>query len=160
AALLGLSIRNVQAFAATRERNRLDELTGCVNRANGLEILDAELRRARRSEGPLSISMFDLDQFKAITDELAHLRADEVRQRAGTRVARQWRVSDTKCRYGGDEFLAILPNTPLQGAQHVAETLREQLAAHAITAGDRRLPVTISVGATEASVSDHGIQAL
>ena len=145
--LVAISVRNVQLLIETREHGLRDHLTGCVNRAYGLEALDRELRLARRSLQPLSILMFDIDRFKAINDELGHLRGDDLLRAVGAQLTRVVRSTDVRCRYGGDEFLIVLPATPLAGAQHVAESIRT-VDAIARDGGGRTgpIPVTVSIG--------------
>src|SRR5258708_10117117 len=115
ATLLGIALRNVQLFAEVRDHGLKDALTGCFNRGHGLESLEAELARARRSESPLSVMMFDIDQFKRINDAHGHLYGDEVLAAVGHRLRQVLRRSDLPCRFGGDEFLVVLPETPAAG---------------------------------------------
>jgi diguanylate cyclase (GGDEF)-like protein len=147
AGLIAIALRNVYLFHETREHSVRDRLTGCFNREHCLEVLDTELRRARRSRLPLAIVMFDVDDFKTINDELGHLAGDEILRGVGAQLARLLRSTDVSCRYGGDEFVVILPDTHLLGAEHVAETLRREIATLAIAGpGARVLPVNVSVG--------------
>ena len=85
-------------------------------------MIDTELRRARRSQMPVSLIMFDIDHFKDINDEHGHLCGDAVLAAIGTRLRELLRGSDLKCRYGGEEFLVLLPETALEGAKRVADT--------------------------------------
>jgi GGDEF domain-containing protein len=124
AALLAVSIKNAELFRDVHENSVRDALTGCFNRKHALEVMDAELRRARRSQMPLSLLMFDVDHFKSINDSVGHLAGDAVLAAIGARMKAVLRGSDLKCRYGGEEFLVLLPDTPLAGARRVAETLR------------------------------------
>jgi len=160
AGLMAIAVRNVDLLLETREQSLRDGLTGCFNRGHGLETLDGELRRARRSRQPLSILMFDIDHFKTINDELGHLRGDDLLRAVGAKLTRVLRSSDVRCRYGGDEFLIILPDTPVIGAQQVAESLRREMAGLAMVAGDRTMPVTVSVGVALAGPADLGVAAL
>jgi diguanylate cyclase (GGDEF)-like protein len=160
AALVAIAARNVQLFLATRESSLRDGLTGCFNRGHCLDALDGELRRAKRKRQPLSIVMFDIDHFKMINDELGHLRGDDLLRAVGAQLIRVLRSTDVRCRYGGDEFLVILPDTPLLGAQQVAECLRREIATLAIVAGDRRFAVTASLGVAVAAMDDLGVTAL
>ena len=132
ATLLGVAIRNAQLFGELRETSLRDGLTGCFNRTHALEVIDMELRRARRSQMPVSLIMFDLDHFKDINDRYGHLCGDAVLAAVGARMREVLRGSDLKCRYGGEEFLVLLPETALEGAQRVADTLRRQLADMAV----------------------------
>jgi diguanylate cyclase (GGDEF)-like protein len=128
AALIAISMRNVQLLAETRENSLRDGLTGCFNRKHAIESLDLELRRARRSDRPVSLVIFDIDHFKGINDKHGHLAGDTVLASVGRLLARVLRVTDIKCRYGGDEFLVILPDTPLAGAKPVTESLLRELS--------------------------------
>jgi diguanylate cyclase (GGDEF)-like protein len=156
AALIAIAARNVQLFLETREHSLRDGLTQCFNRGHGLETLDGELRRARRQRQPLSIVMFDIDHFKTINDELGHLRGDDLLRAVGAQLTRVLRGTDIRCRYGGDEFLIILPGTPLLGAQQVAECLRREIGTLTMVAGDLRIAVTASFGVAAAALADMG----
>ncbi|MBI3400975.1 MAG: sensor domain-containing diguanylate cyclase [Acidobacteria bacterium] len=158
--LLAIAVRNVQLLQETREHSLRDSLTNCFNRGHGLETLDRELHRARRSRQPLSILMFDVDHFKTINDELGHLRGDDLLRAVGAQLTRVLRSTDVRCRYGGDEFLIILPDTPLAGAQQAAELVRQKMATLAMVAGGKTIPVTVSVGVAAAGPAELGITAL
>jgi diguanylate cyclase (GGDEF)-like protein len=146
AALLGVSARSVYLLQEVRESSLRDPLTGCVNRAHAMEVVASELMRARRSRLPVSLIMFDLDRFKSINDRYGHLCGDAVLAEVGAKMRASMRASDLKCRYGGEEFLVLLPETPLDGAHRAAETLRRDLAALEIHWNDRVLHVTSSFG--------------
>jgi diguanylate cyclase (GGDEF)-like protein len=149
AAVMAIGVKNMQLFLATRELSLRDSLTGCFNRGYALDALDAELRRSRRSGAPLSILMFDVDHFKAVNDRFGHLAGDHLLSAIGEQLGRSMRTSDIRCRYGGDEFLVILPETPALGAQKVADGLRQDFAK--IEVGDGTgLAVSIGIaGATD-----------
>jgi diguanylate cyclase (GGDEF)-like protein len=152
--------RNVQLFLETREYSLRDGLTGCFNRGHSLETLDGELRRARRSRLPLSILMFDIDHFKTINDLMGHLRGDDLLRAVGAQLTRILRSTDVRCRYGGDEFLVILPDTPLIGAQQVAESVRREMATLAMVMDGKTVPVTVSIGVAAATPEELGATAL
>jgi diguanylate cyclase (GGDEF)-like protein len=158
--LIAIAVRNVQLFLETQEHSVRDSLTSCFNRGYGLEALERELDRARRSRQPLSIPMFDIDNFKTINDELGHLRGDDLLRAVGAHLTRVLRSTDVKCRYGGDEFLIILPDTPLIGAQQAAESVRRKMATLAIVSGGKTLPVTVSVGVAAAGPAELGVATL
>lgn len=103
-------------------------LTGLYRREAVLEILDREWSRAQRYDRPLSIALVDLDRFKEVNDRHGHLAGDAVLQRVAHELKSVLRDSDFIGRYGGEEFLIVLPETPLQGARLFAEKLREYLA--------------------------------
>jgi diguanylate cyclase (GGDEF)-like protein len=152
--LIAIAVRNVHLFLETKEHGLRDGLTSCFNRTYGLEALDLELRRARRMRQPLSILMFDIDHFKTINDRLGHLRGDDVLRAVGAQLTQVTRSTDVRCRYGGDEFLIILPDTQLLGAQQVAENLRKQIGTLAMVAGEHTVAVTASVGVAAATAAE------
>src|SRR4030095_1392787 len=96
-------------------------------RRHSMEVMDSELRRARRSRGSFSVVMFDIDHFKSINDRVGHLCGDAVLAQVGHRMKAVLRGSDVKCRYGGEEFLVLLPDTTPAGARRVADLLRTKL---------------------------------
>jgi diguanylate cyclase (GGDEF)-like protein len=146
AALLGVSVRSVHLLEEVRESSLRDALTGCVNRGHAMEVVASELMRARRSRLPVSLIMFDLDRFKSINDRYGHLCGDAVLAEVGARMRASLRASDLKCRYGGEEFLVLLPETPLDGAHRAADTLRRELAELEIHWNNRVLRITSSFG--------------
>jgi len=154
AALLAISIRNAQLFQDLRENSLRDTLTGCFNRAYAIEVLDTELRRARRAHTPISLIMFDIDRFKDINDRYGHLCGDAVLAAVGARMREVLRGSDVKCRYGGEEFLVLLPETPLEGAKRVAETLRRGLTEMPINWKAETVSVTASFGVSGAQPAE------
>lgn len=161
AALIAVALRNVRLFGESREYGVRDRLTGCFNQTHCLETLAIELQRAKRSGRPLSIVMFDIDHFKAVNDELGHLRGDEVLRAVGAQLHRILRTTDFRARYGGDEFLIILPDTDLRGAERVAETLRDEISTLVIaTPLDRALTVTASIGVATAAPAELDVLAL
>jgi diguanylate cyclase (GGDEF)-like protein len=149
-ALVAVSIRNVELFQQLRDTAVTDALTGCMNRAHFIEVVGAELRRTRRTGSPLSLVMLDLDGFKGLNDQDGHLAGDAALAQVGRRLKEKLRQSDVRCRYGGDEFLVLLPDTPLKGALHVADVLRQEVEALGIRPSDAGAPVTASIGVTTA----------
>lgn len=148
AALLAVALKNSELFREVVESNVRDPLTGCVTRRHGMSVFQTELRRARRSQLPMALIVFDLDHFKAINDRYGHLAGDAVLGAVGGRMNSVLRGSDLKCRYGGEEFLILLPDTPAQGAHRVAETLRREIEGHVVPWNDETLRVTASFGIT------------
>jgi len=104
-----------------------DMLTGLPNRALLIDRLNQESARAKRGARPFAVLMFDLDGFKKVNDTWGHAAGDQVLRQVGTRARACVRASDTVGRLGGDEFLALLPETTLDGAREVAEKLRTAL---------------------------------
>jgi diguanylate cyclase (GGDEF)-like protein len=154
AALLAISLRNAQLFDELRENSLRDGLTGCFNRTHAIDVIDTELRRARRSQLPVSLIMFDLDHFKDINDRHGHLCGDSVLAAVGAKMREVLRGSDMKCRYGGEEFLVLLPETPIEGAKRVADTLRRELADLPIGWKGEIVRVTASFGVSVAMTSE------
>jgi diguanylate cyclase (GGDEF)-like protein len=160
AALLAVSVKNAQLFREVRDNSLRDGLTGCFNRTHALEVIDTELRRARRSHQRLSVIMFDIDHFKAINDRYGHLCGDAVLAMVGRKMRDVLRGSDMKCRYGGEEFLVLLPETPVAGAEHVAETLRRELAETPVAWSGQVVELTASFGIAVALPSEVESKAL
>jgi len=99
--------------------------------------------------------MFDLDNFKGINDRHGHLCGDAVLAAVGATMKAELRGSDLKCRYGGDEFMVLLPDTPLVGAKQVSENLRRAIAEHPVTWNDGQVMVTASFGITSINQGEH-----
>jgi diguanylate cyclase (GGDEF)-like protein len=160
AALLAVSVKNTQLIRDLRENSVRDPLTGCFLRTHSLDVIDAEVRRARRSQTPVSLIMFDLDRFKDVNDRYGHLCGDAVLSAVGKRMREVLRGSDLKCRYGGEEFLVLLPETPLHGARRVAETLRREIAERPIPWAGEALTITASFGLAQTTPGEVNVQAL
>ena len=154
ATLVGIALRNVQQLAEVRENGFKDSLTGCFNRTHGLERLEAELARSKRSASPLSVLMCDIDRFKQINDEHGHLYGDQMLASIGNRLRQVLRRSDIRCRYGGDEFLIVLPETGPAGASRVAECLGAELEQVEIAAGMTKIAPEVSIGVATSEPSD------
>ena len=159
-AFLSIAIRNVQLLIETREHSVKDSLTEWFNRGHGVSTLRAELQRAKRSGAPLSVLMFDIDQFKPLNDRHGHQAGDAVLVATSRHVGELLRGSDVKCRYGGDEFFVILPDTPAAGAQQVAEHIRRTIASQPIPTGTEVLSVTTSIGVATARPGELDAEAL
>lgn len=119
-----------------------DGLTGLFNRRYLDENLRTELVRARRTKLPVSVMMFDIDHFKRFNDTYGHDQGDRVLKAVANLVRKEVRGTDIPCRYGGEEFLVILPATDASAARALAETLR--IAIEAMVVDD--LKVTVSIG--------------
>jgi diguanylate cyclase (GGDEF)-like protein len=159
-AFLSIAIRNVQLLIETREHSVKDSLTGWFNRGHGLATLRSELQRSKRTGAPLSVLMFDIDHFKTLNDRYGHQTGDTVLAATARHVSDLLRASDLKCRYGGDEFFVILPDTPAAGAQQVAEHIRRAVASQPIPATGEALSVTTSMGAVTARAGELDPEAL
>ena len=146
-AIIGVALRNARVLQDAQESGASDPLTGCVTRAHALEALQRELHRGRRTHQPLSVILFDIDYFKQINDHHGHLQGDAVLASVGAQLNQVLRSTDVRCRYGGDEFLLILPDTPILGAQQVAEGLRRQIG-DALRDGNLRVTASLGVASS------------
>ena len=131
------------------EMATLDELTGLYNRRFFMEALERESARSERHQKPLSLCIMDLDFFKRVNDELGHGAGDQVLADIG-RIIRKWsRQTDIPCRYGGEEFVVILPETDLEGARIACERLRQMVAEYRFQWRTGPMQITISIGVTQ-----------
>jgi diguanylate cyclase (GGDEF)-like protein len=130
-----------------REQATHDALTGLWNRSMILDTLDRELARSRREAHPVSILMADIDHFKQINDTLGHLVGDAVLRQVAQRLLAGLRPYDMVGRYGGEEFLIVLPGCAAERALALAERLRSVVALEPVCDEQAAIPVTISVGA-------------
>jgi diguanylate cyclase (GGDEF)-like protein len=160
ASLLSIAVRNVNLLVDTKEVSLHDPLTGCLLRTPGLEKLETELRRVKRSNLPLSVLMLDVDQFKQINDRYGHLCGDLVLGGIGRHLVQTLRGSDIKCRFGGDEFILVLPDTPLHGAQQVATGIRKAIEGQAIEHHGHHVFATVSIGIACADAGEIDVKAL
>ena len=154
AALVGVSVRSANLLRDVRENSLRDSLTGCSTRAYTMEMAAAELKRARRSRSPVSMLMIDVDHFKSINDQYGHLCGDAVLAAIGARLRSTLRSSDLKCRYGGEEFLAVLPDTSREGALRAAEMVRRGLEELEIPWHGHTIRITTSFGVATARAND------
>lgn len=123
-----------------------DSLTRLWNRAMILEILERELARSRRESKAVTIIMADVDHFKNINDTYGHLVGDQVLAQTAQRLLGALRPYDTIGRYGGEEFLVVLPNCDVEIAQSLAERLRQCVDAQPVDADGVKIPLTLSLG--------------
>jgi diguanylate cyclase (GGDEF)-like protein len=158
--MLAVSLNHAELFQKAHENISRDSLTGCLNRKHALEVLDGELRRSSRSQTPVSLIIFDIDHFKRINDGYGHVCGDAVLADVGSRMNTVLRGSDVKCRYGGEEFMVLLPDTAQAGARRVAEMLRSKLQEVPVRWNAVDVPVTASFGLTTAVPGELDKEAL
>lgn len=132
--------------AKLERQARTDALTGLHNRRHAEEILQTEIARVSRRWAPLSIILIDIDHFKQHNDTWGHDSGDAVIVEVARRLSSRHRISDVIARWGGEEFIAILPGTCLEGARTLADQLRQAVSATAIDDGEFTHQVTVSIG--------------
>jgi diguanylate cyclase (GGDEF)-like protein len=143
-----------QLQADLKKQALRDPLTGLYNRRYLSETLDRELTRCKRNKEPLSVIIMDVDHFKTINDTYGHQAGDEFLKTIASLIQSHARGSDVACRYGGEEFLLLMPGTNLQTAAKRAEDLRVICSETQVLFEMKNLVVTISFGV--ASYPDHG----
>ena len=152
---IGLALANLELRETLHSQSVRDLLTGLFNRRYLEESLQREVSRAKRSKRPLGIVMLDLDNFKPFNDTLGHEAGDNVLREVGHFLQRHVRGDDIACRYGGEEFTLILPETSLEVIRARAEQLRERIKQLQVGYHGQLLgPLTVSLGV--AILPDHG----
>jgi len=157
APLLGDSLQTAHTIAQLRELSTIDSVTGCSTRPDGLERLRAELKRAHRANQQVAVLMLDLDYFKSINDRYGHQCGDSVLAAIGHTIMQTLRVSDLRCRWGGEEFLVALPESGLDQAKRVAITLARRIAGTVTEYDSARIQLTTSVGITIAMPGEEDV---
>ena len=143
-----IAIDNARNYKRVSELVVTDDLTGLHNARHFHELLEYELERSRRYKSQVSLLFFDLDHFKGVNDRFGHLVGSRMIAEVGQLVKRHIRSSDRAARYGGDEYVIVLPNTGKQGALAVATNLLERFRAHPFhTDSNERIDITASFGA-------------
>lgn len=127
ASVAAASLQVLRALALARDRALRDDLTGVLNRRFLGEVLPKFVGQALRAEQPLSVVMADVDHFKRVNDQLGHAAGDRVLRTVAQALRARLREGDLVLRYGGEEFVLLLPQTPLDQAMHLAERLRHGL---------------------------------
>ena len=150
-------------FTIERLKNRIkeqsirDPLTNLYNRRFLNEFMERELALARRNQKPLAVVMLDLDHFKQLNDQYGHQTGDKVIELVAKHLLRQSRRTDILFRYGGEEFLVILPNTSATQAKHLAENWRVHVEQAQVFAKHQAISITVSAGI--AVYPEHGTTA-
>ncbi|MEO5795984.1 MAG: sensor domain-containing diguanylate cyclase [Rhodoferax sp.] len=153
--LLEVQLTKISSLQALLQEQAIrDPLTGLFNRRYLDETLARDLTRARREDQPLALALLDLDGFKRINDTYGHLAGDQVLKSLSALLGKGARQTDTICRFGGEEFLAVLPKMSLDQAQHKVDAWRLEFAQTPIAFGDASLHVTFSAGI--AAFPQHG----
>ena len=131
---------------SSKRKSLLDPLTGCWNK-NGIdEIFKNELSKIKRNGGSLGLAMIDIDHFKKINDTYGHLEGDHILQAVAQSLRLSLRPYDYVCRYGGEEFIVLLPDSKLEGAVIAANRMLKNMSPDFITNGNLHIKVTASIG--------------
>ena len=144
-----IAIDNAKLFEKTQEMAITDSQTGLYNRRYFYMVLDNEIERAKRYQSPLSLIMMDIDHFKLVNDKFGHLAGDEVLRSISGMSKKLLRHIDSMFRFGGEEFIFILPETSQEEALHVAERIRSTIAEAAIKIKKGNVKLTVSIGVSE-----------
>lgn len=156
ASQVAIALENARLYAEVRTLAMTDDLTGLYNRRQLFQIARQEIEKARAYAQDLSLIIVDLDEFKAVNDTYGHVVGDEVVVEVANRCRLHARKSDLLGRYGGDEFIILLPNTDLQAAATVAERLREMIQTRAVktTGGDVFITASLGVASIAEDTTD------
>jgi diguanylate cyclase (GGDEF)-like protein len=146
---------NTNLYEEMKRLASTDSLTELYNRHFFNEVFPLEIERARRYDKPLAILLMDIDGFKAINDHLGHLRGDEVLKVVARSLANQLRAADLIARFGGDEFIVILPETSKEEASVVADRLKQAVARQKV--GEFPLGITIGAASFHPDISPKAL---
>jgi diguanylate cyclase (GGDEF)-like protein len=143
---ISLTLTNLRIRDQLKRESILDPLTGLFNRRYMASVFDRELRLASRTNRPIGVIMFDVDNFKRVNDRFGHAAADRVLCELAALLRSRLRVYDVPIRYGGDETVVLLPDTTLEGARAVADKVLQGVRDLEIRHRGALIPVSISVG--------------
>jgi diguanylate cyclase (GGDEF)-like protein len=156
-----------QAHEALMEKNRelhllsiTDGLTGLFNRKHLMDLFDMEMARTRRYRIPFSVLIADIDHFKRINDTYGHLAGDSVLRRLADTLRQTVRECDHIGRYGGEEFLIIVPNSDATGAVEMAQRIRDQISRVRFYNDGEEITMTISVGVAHCAEGEESAEAV
>jgi len=162
ASSVAVAVENARLYHEVKTLATRDSLTGLYNRRHFESVLKSELLRAERYRHPVSLIFFDVDYFKTYNDTHGHLMGDVVLREIAELVQSRVRDTDIVCRYGGEEFIIILPYTTKTDAKRLAEVIRKNVADHRFPYGDRQPDgaVTISFGISESPADGIGAEVI
>ncbi len=150
AVIASLAFENARLYREARELSDTDGLTRLLLRRSVMQRLEVELKRGDQG-APLSLIMLDIDHFKAVNDTYGHPAGDVVLREVAQILRRSVRDVDVCGRYGGEEFLVVLPNTPTDGALRVAERIREAVRSKPFPLRGEERRITVSMGVATAA---------
>jgi diguanylate cyclase (GGDEF)-like protein len=155
---ISLAVRLREANEMLRTLSETDPLTGTYNRRRFLEAAYSQLALARRHCFPTSVLLIDFDRFKTINDEHGHLVGDRVLVEACKVIRTVLRDSDTLARFGGEEFICLLPHTAREGALMVAERISTAMRQFVLHHDDQQIKVTVSIGGVTCETSETSLE--
>jgi diguanylate cyclase (GGDEF)-like protein len=157
---VGVAIQKAQLFETVQHLAITDPLTGLFNRRYFFERATQEFDRALRYRRPLGILIWDTDHFKQVNDTYGHLVGDQVLRTLAERCRISLREADVLGRYGGEEFVALLPETGMHSAYQAGERLRQAVSRTPIRVGVHEIPLSISVGVASLAEGCPSLEAL
>lgn len=156
-----------QAHEALIEKNRelhrlsiTDSLTGIFNRKHVMDLFDMEFIRTQRYGTPFSVLIADLDHFKVVNDTYGHLAGDSVLRRIAQAMVESVRACDHVGRYGGEEFVVVLPNTDIDGAMDMADRIRQTIRLVTFNNDGEEFSMTLSIGVAVCRDDDKSVEAI
>ena len=139
---------------------RHDPLTGALNRKGLDEAIDRELSTVRRKETPLCMALLDIDNFKKLNDAMGHATGDSALNHLATVARESMRPQDTLARFGGEEFVILLPDTPLDRGIEAMTRLQRELTKRFFLAGNEKILITFSAGVAQLAEGESGMDAI
>jgi diguanylate cyclase (GGDEF)-like protein len=149
ASQVAIALDNSRRVEQMEKQAVTDQLTGLYNRRAFADMAGKEVGRARRYRRPLALILFDIDHFKNVNDSHGHLIGDHVLHVLTKLVTRTTRATDIVCRYGGEEFIVLMPEAGRDEAMAMAERLREEISRMTVVTAGGTLSLTISLGVAE-----------
>ena len=140
------SMKHSQVFSSMKDMAIYDSLTHVYNRRHIDQVLEEEFRNSWSSKQPLSIIMIDIDHFKAINDQYGHDEGDKALLHIASLLKQSLRKHDIVARFGGEEFLVVLPKTIMKDALVIAERIRRSIEATPLSVGHKKVTLTVSLG--------------
>lgn len=151
---LGLAIANGQLLAVTKDQALRDSMTGLHNYRYLVEFLNNQTALIQRTHGQVSVLMIDIDHFREFNNHFGHAAGDHVLRAVARRFRKRIRKSDLAARYGGEEFTVVLPGTTMEGAEFLAETIRQDIEVEKLTFDGQDLgEINVSIGV--ATMPEH-----
>lgn len=147
-------LRNSIWYQRALKAAKIDNLTGAHNRAALDEVIEREVDLSLRHQSDLSMLIFDIDHFKQVNDNYGHATGDDILRECVECSSQALRSSDILFRYGGEEFVVLLPGVDTHGVELAAERLRRIIEKHAFTSRQGTVPITISIGTATVGIQD------